>query len=231
MNSSGTQLEIPADARKLRAVKRTVILPLALMVVFALSRVPGMLPQNFSAAYALMFCAGVYFAGRIGWWVPFSVMLLTDIGLNLYYWLALGWDIWNPTALGYLALNYGGYAALFLLGRRFKPGSSFLGLLGGGVLGALLFYLITNTVSWLLNPFHNPEYTKTLAGWFTALTKGTGGWPQTWEFFRNTLLSGGLFTGLFVGAMKLNATAESAREKEEAPEPENAEAEPGEAKT
>ena len=48
-------------------------------------------------------------------------------------------------------------------------------------------------------------------------TKGTAGYAQTWEFFRNTLLSGGLFTGLFVGAMKLTAAAESAREKE-APE-------------
>jgi hypothetical protein len=97
------------------------------------------------------------------------------------------------------------------LGRRFKPGSSFLGLLGGGLLGALLFYLITNTASWLFNPFHNPEYTKDLLGWLTAMTKGTGGYPQTWEFFRNTLLSGGLFTGLFVGAMK--ASAESPQDK------------------
>jgi len=41
------------------AVKGKIALPLALMIVFALSRVPGMMPQNFSAAYALAFCAGV----------------------------------------------------------------------------------------------------------------------------------------------------------------------------
>ncbi len=66
-----------------------------------------------------------------------------------------------------------------------------------------------------------------------ALTTGTAGWPQTWEFFRNTLLSGGLFTGLFVGAMKLTQASESAKEKktEEKPseEPED-ESAPGEAK-
>jgi hypothetical protein len=224
------RLEIPGRARKLRAVKRTAFLPIALMVIFALSRVPGMLPENFSAAYALMFCAGVYFTGRVAWWVPFTVMLVTDVGLNLYYWLALGWNLWNGKTLLYLALNYSGFAVIFLLGRRFKPQSSFLGLLGGGVLGALLFYLITNTASWLLNPFNNPEYTKTLAGWITALTTGTTGWPQTWEFFRNTLLSGGLFTGLFVGAMKLNEAAESAQEKEDAPAAETPEPEPEEAK-
>lgn len=200
------------------------------MVIFALSRVPGMFPQNFSAAYALMFCAGVYFTGRLAWWIPFLVMLATDLGLNLYYWLALGYDVWETNKLGCLALNYVGYAALFFLGRKFKPGSSFVGLLGGGILGALLFYLITNTASWLLNPFNNPEYTRTLAGWLIALTKGTAGWPPTWEFFRNTLFSGGLFTGLFVAAMKLTTTAESAAEKEEAPESEPAEPQPEESK-
>ncbi len=189
-------------------------MPLALMLVFALSRMPGMLPQNFSAAYALAFCAGVYFSGTLAWWLPLLTLLATDIGLNIYYWLALGINVWELPLLKYQACNYLAYAALIWLGRRFKPQTSFRALLGGGVLGALLFYLITNTASWLFNPFGNPEYTKTLAGWFIALTKGTGGWPQTWEFFRNTLLSGGLFTALFAGAMKLSAAAESPAEKE-----------------
>jgi hypothetical protein len=109
------------------------------------------------------------------------------------------------------------------MGTKFHGKDSWLRLLSGGLLGAILFYFVTNTASWFFNPFGNPEYTKTLAGWITALTKGTAGWPQTWEFFRNTLLSGGLFTGLFVGAMKLGAAGESAREKEGA---ESAEEEP-----
>jgi len=195
-----------------------------LMVVFALSRIPGMLPQNFSAAYAIAFCAGIYFTGGLAWWLPLVTLLVTDIGLNMYYWLYLGWNVWELPVLKYQLFNYASYVALIWLGRRFKPRSSFLSLLGGGVLGALLFYLITNTASWFFNPFGNPEYTKDLIGWITALTKGTSGWPQTWEFFRNTLLSGGLFTGLFVGAMKLTASAESPQEKEAGA---RSEAEPG----
>ena len=183
------------------------------MLVFALSRMPGMLPQNFSAAYALAFCAGVYFSGRAAWWLPMLTLLATDIGLNLYYWLGLGISVWELPMLKYQACNYLAYAAIIWLGRRFKPQTSFRALLAGGVLGALLFYLITNTASWLFNPFGNPEYTKTLAGWLIALTKGTGGWPQTWEFLRNTLLSGGLFTALFAGAMKIAAAAESPADK------------------
>jgi len=214
-------------------VKGKIALPVALMVVFALSRIPGMMPQNFSAAYALAFCAGVYFPGRAAWWLPLATLAVTDAALNFYY-QSLGYDVWSWSVVRYQLCNYAAYAGLIGLGRRFKPQAAFLSLLAGGLLGAVLFYLITNTASWLFNPFGNPEYTKTLAGWFTALTKGTGGWPQTWEFFRNTLLSGGLFTALFAGAMKVSEAAESpadktagAREPEKA-EPAEAEAEPKE---
>lgn len=207
-------------------MKTKIIMPLLLMLVFALSRIPGMLPDNFSAAYAIAFCAGVYFSGRAGWWLPLLTLFLTDIGLNIYY-LCLGWHVFELPILKYQLFVYASYACLIWLGRRFKPQSSFSALLGGGILGALLFYLITNTASWFFNPFANAEYTKDLLGWITALTKGTTGWPSTWEFFLRTLMSGGLFTGLFVGAMKLTAAAESAREKgAEDEKAEESEAEP-----
>jgi len=196
-------------------------MPLAFMVAFAISRIPGMLPQNFSAAYAVLFCAGVYFTGRSAWWLPLLTMVITDVALNLYYRYSLGWHVFELSVVKFQVFNYLSYLVLIWLGKRFKPGSSFLGLLGGGILGAMLFYLITNTASWFFNPFANPEYSRTMMGWLRALIIGTSGWPQTWEFFRNTLLSGGLFTGLFVGAMKLTeklaSASESAREKETPP--------------
>lgn len=189
--------------------------PLVLFaVVFAVTRIPGLLPTNFSAAYALMFCAGVYFVGRMAWWFPLVLMAVTDLGLNCYYQFVRGVDAFSI----YQLVNYVAFAGLILLGRAFRPRDSLLKLAGGGVLGAILFYLLTNTAAWLFNPFGNPEYTKDLTGWMIALTKGTGGYPQTWEFFRNSLLGGGLFTGLFVGAMKLSEAPESEEEPAEAAE-------------
>jgi hypothetical protein len=190
------------------------LLPVLFVTVFALSRIPGLLPANFSAAYAFAFCAGVYFSKKISWWLPLLVLLATDIALNFYYQHKYPDDnVWSASNLANLAFNYTAYAGLIFLGRRFKPQSSFAALLGGGILGAVLFYLITNTASWFCNPFHNAGYTKNLAGWILALTKGADGFPPTWEFFRNTLLSGGLFTALFVGADKLTAPAESPADK------------------
>jgi hypothetical protein len=187
-------------------------LPFVFVALFAFSRWPGLLPWNFSAAYALVFCAGVYFTRRMAWWLPLGVMILTDVALN-FYWQSKGWHVWTWNVMRYQIVNYVAYFVIIGLGKRFKPGSSFLSLLGGGVLGALLFYVITNTASWLFNPFENPEYTKTIWGWLTSLITGTKGWPQSWEFFRNTLMSGGLFTALFVAAMKITAPAESPADK------------------
>jgi hypothetical protein len=193
-------------------------LPYVFMLVAALSRWPGLFPQNFSAFYGLAFCAGAFFPRNIKWWLPLTTLVLTDIALDFYY------RSFSATQF----VNYAAFAGIIWFGSKFNPRRSFLALLTGGILGAILFYVITNTAAWLFNPFGNPEYTKDLAGWLIALTKGTSGYPSTLEFFRNTLLSGGLFTGLFAGAMKLSEAAESAKEKEpqEAPakEPEGEEA-------
>src|SRR5258706_2919992 len=191
------------------------------MVLAALSRWPGLFPVNFSAFSALAFCAGAFFTGSMAWWLPLGTMLGTDILLNLVYYHA-------PVFNGYMMVKLLSFAGLVAVGKCFSPRSSWLSLLGGGLVGAVLFYLITNTASWL----YNPEYPKTFAGWIQALTRGTLENPPTWTFFRNTLLSGGLFTGLFAGALKLTESSESAEEKKAGdervpeqdaePEPENA---------
>jgi len=182
-------------------------LPLALMmVVFAITRWPGLMPQNFSAAYAMAFCAGVYFPPRMRWWLPLGTLFALDLLLNIFYYGVSAVD-------SYTVIKLGAFALLIFLGTRFRPRSSWLALLSGGLLGALLFYVITNTASW----WFDPGYPKTLGGLIQALTTGLPGYPPTWTFLKNTLLSGGLFTGLFCGAMKLADAPEEAEETEEEP--------------
>ena len=129
------------------------------------------MPQNFSVVYAFVFCAGVFFPRKLVWWLPLATIFATDIGLNFYYQYKYpGENVWSAANLANLAFNYVAYLALLLLGRVFKPKDSLVKLVGGGLLGAILFYFITNTASWLFNPFNNPEYSKTIAGWIIALT-------------------------------------------------------------
>lgn len=194
-------------------------LPYIFMLLAALSRWPGLFPPNFSVFYGLCFCAGAFFPRNIKWWLPMGALVVTDLVLNIFYYKAF-----SPMQL----MTYVGFAAIIWFGARFNPRSKFLKLLSGGVLGAVLFWFITNTAAWLFNPFNNPEYTKDLSGWLIALTKGTGGYPTTLEFFLNTLTSGGLFTGLFAGAMKLTEAPEPSTEKAAEEEPAE-DAEPDEA--
>jgi len=193
-----------------------------MMIAFALSRWPGLLPDNFSAAYALAFCAGVYFPRQLAWWLPMSAFLATDGLMNVWYYQVA------PLS-PYMLVNYGSYAAIIGIGKWFSARASWFKLVSGSLLGAILFYLVTNTSAWL----QNPEYAKTLAGWIQALTVGIPRFPPTWMFFWKTLLSTGLFTGLFVGAMKLSqkAEAEEAEASEEEPEtqPEGAQTEESQA--
>ena len=205
-------------------MKGKVILSVIFVATFALSRIPGLLPPNFSVAYAFAFCAGVYFSGAMAWWLPLATMVATDVVLNLFFYH-------EPPIAGYLLVNYAVYALLIALGRWFGRNASFFKVVSGGVLGAFLFYLVTNTLAWL----QDPAYAKTIAGWIQALTTGRPDWqPTTWEMFRNTLASGGLFTALFAASAKL--TSESPAEKnagQRAPEKESeaeAPAEPEEAK-
>jgi thiosulfate reductase cytochrome b subunit len=199
-------------------------LPGIFLLVAALSRWPGLMPPNFSAVYALIFCSASLFPSTWGWKVSFGFLVLSDLALNAWYQWGLGIQVFSGPGFLYLAGNYVAFGAVYLLGRMFRGDRSLSRLVGGGVLGAILFYLVTNSLSWLLNPFHNPEYTRTLAGWIQALTKGAGDWPGTWQFFKNSLLSSALFTALF-GWGGLYASAESPAEKGEVPE----ESEPEEA--
>ena len=183
--------------------KRNKFLPVLFVGVLAMSRIPGIFPQNFSVVYAFAFCAGVYFRGAMAWWLPLCVMAATDAALNIFYYHVAPFGI-------YLLLNYAIYAALIGLGRWFGSRAGFFKLLLGGIFGAVIFYLVTNSLTWWQDSF----YAKTIAGWIQALTTGHPEiLPTTWELFRNTLLSGGIFTALFVGAAKLTAPAESPVEK------------------
>ena len=183
------------------------------MLIFAVSRWPGMLPQNFSAAHALLFCAAFWLSGWLGWVLPLATIIVTDILLNVF---AYDVTVLDPT----LVTNWM-ILALFVvlakwLARRRSYGRVFLGTL----FGALLFYLVSNSVSWMVNP----AYVKTIAGWVQALTVGLPGFPPTWMFGLKTLLGTGLFTGLFAGAMKLSEVMDATEPESEAEDTEEDEA-------
>ena len=69
-------------------MKSKFLLPAILVAALAVSRIPGLMPGNFSVAYAFVFCAGAFLRGAMRWWLPLGTMMVTDVALNLYYHVA-----------------------------------------------------------------------------------------------------------------------------------------------
>lgn len=150
--------------------------------------------SNFSPVMAISFCGAVYFRNRWMWLIPFVALSLSDLYINSFYAREYGFA-WPLSGVIARTACFG--VALFI-GARVAKHKSWLNLLNGSLLSALIFYLVTNTQSWAADAF----YAKTLAGWWQALTVGHPEYPPTVFFFKNTLFGDLLFTGLFSGIME-----------------------------
>jgi len=177
--------------------------PIALLLLVVVCRVVfgiagstdmhGML-HNFSPIAAIALCGAVFLPKRIAAILPLAGLFLSDLALDLFYKVPFFSADILPR---YLALVLISGLGFLLRGKVRLPG-----LLAGSFAGSILFYIITNTGSWL----SDPAYAKTAAGWLQALTVGTGNpaYPPTWWFYRHTLASDLVFTLLFVGAIALS---------------------------
>ncbi len=173
---------------------RVALLLILIATLYRLLPTMDMSLANFSPLMAIAFCGAVYFRNRWMWLVPFLALFLSDIYINNFY--AREYGMHWPTA-GFIVRTFCFVAAIGL-GAWVAKRKSWLWLLNGSLLGAVVFYLLTNTQSW----FSDPYYAKSLAGWWQALTVGHPEFPPTLYFFRNTLFGDLMFTGFFAGIME-----------------------------
>lgn len=172
-------------------------LAIVLIVLAALYRIlptMDMSLANFSPVMAIAFCGAVYFTNRWMWLVPFLALGLSDIYINHFYATEYG----HSWPLSGLIARTACFGAALLIGAYVARRKSWLSLLNGGLIGAIFFYLVTNTQSWISDPF----YAKSLAGWWQAMTIGHPQYPPTIFFFKNTLFGDLMFTGLFASLME-----------------------------
>lgn len=153
--------------------------------------------NNFAPVMALAFCSAVYFRDKRMWAVPFVALTISDLYLDYHYATTLA-ETWTWPSVVLRLVCFG---AAVLIGLAVARRKSWLTLLGGTLAGSLFFYLVTNTDAWVRLPF----YAKTLEGWWQAVTAGLPGYPPTIWFFRNTLASDVIFTGVFALAMEFAA--------------------------
>lgn len=153
--------------------------------------------SNFAPLMALTFCAALYFRDKRLWLVPFAALAISDLYLDYHYatTYAETW-LWPSVAVRLVC-----FGLALPLGRMVAQHKNWLTVFSGVLASSLFFYLATNTDAWIRDPF----YVKTAAGWWQAMTVGRPEFPPTLFFFRNTLLSDLLFTGVFVQMMEYAA--------------------------
>jgi hypothetical protein len=175
----------------------SVLLALGLIALAAAFRVAAVYApelSNFSPIMALAFCGAAYLQRRALWLVPFAALTLSDLWIDAHYASAYGYT-WE---LGGQLLRIACFGAALGVGLLVSRRRSVLNLVSGALGCSILFYLVTNSASWLGDAY----YAKTAAGWWQAMTVGHIEFPPTLWFFRNTLAGDLLFTGLFAVVME-----------------------------
>lgn len=150
---------------------------------------PSWLP-GFSPLVAMILCGAAFLPRRSAITLPFAAILFTDIALNHFYK--------SPALTPDMAGNFAAFAAIAFLGWRLRSRAGFSTMLPAAIASSIFFYLVSNSLSWMLIP----DYAKTFSGWFQALTTGLPGYAPTWTFLRNELVSNTLFTALFVACVQ-----------------------------
>lgn len=163
-------------------------------IFFRLIRVdlaPESLP-NFAPLMAAALCGAVFIPGWLGLVVPVGALLVSDALLNVHYGM--------PVVSTQLLWTLPGYLIAVGLGWMIRERrGGLLAILGGTLVASVLFYLITNTGSWL----GLAAYPQNFTGWIQSLTIGLPGYPPTWVFFRNSLVSDLLFAAFFVAVERV----------------------------
>ncbi len=132
-------------------------------------------PANFAPMAAIGLFGGVYFSRKQALLLPVAAMVISDF--------FIGFD-----SLESRLVVYGSILLASLIGLWVKNHKNVFSVIGGSLLGSILFYLITNCVIF----YSTRMYPHTLSGQLVSYTNAL-------PFFRNTLLGDLVYTVAFFG--------------------------------
>jgi hypothetical protein len=184
------RIDRPGEAGQVAAMFAAFVLLFVVIVYRIVSGFAGSADyswlHNFAPLAAVALCGAAYLPRRVAIVLPLVGLLISDVVLNVAHYH-------QPFFTFDIVPRYFALALIAGLGFALRGRDRLGALLGASFVGSVVFYVITNTGSWL----YEPAYAKSFAGWLQALTTGLPGYPATWIFYRNTLLGDLMFTLLF----------------------------------
>ena len=132
-------------------------------------------PPNFTPIAALALFSGVFFRDRfLALTIPIGVMMISDLFLG-----------WHSTIL----FVYVAFILMVFIGRALQSRVTIGYIAGGGITGAMLFFIITNFGVWLTGTMYPPTWQGLIAAYIAAI-----------PFLHNMILGTLFYSALFFGA-------------------------------
>lgn len=133
-------------------------------------------PANFAPIGAIAIFSGLYLPKKWAMVLPLAAMFFSDLFIGFYAWPIM-------------ASVYASFIVMGLIGLAIRKNKKLSTVLGGTILGSVIFYLLTNGSVWAFGTL----YPHTAAGLVQSYTMAI-------PFFRNSLLGDLFYTGALVGA-------------------------------
>ena len=132
-------------------------------------------PANFAPIGAIAIFSGMYLPKKLAIILPVAAMFFSDIFLGFYAW---------PIMLSV----YAGFIIMALIGLAVRKNKKLSTILGGTILGSVIFYLITNGAVCAFGSLYDHNLAGLAQSYIMAI-----------PFFRNSLLGDLFYTGALVG--------------------------------
>jgi hypothetical protein len=133
-------------------------------------------PANFAPIGAIAIFSGIYLPKKWAIILPLAAMFFSDLFIGFY-------------ALPIMFSVYAGFIVMGLISLQIRKNKKVSTVLGGTILGSVIFYLVTNGAVWAFGSL----YSHTVAGLMQSYSMAI-------PFFRNSLLGDLFYTGVLVGA-------------------------------
>jgi len=133
-------------------------------------------PANFAPIGAIAIFSGLYLPRKWAIVLPLAAMFFSDLFIGFYN-------------LPIMFSVYGSLAMMGVIGLWIRKNKKLSTVLGGTILGSVIFYLLTNGAVWAFGSLYPPTAAGLLQSYYMAI-----------PFFRNSLLGDLFYTGVLVGA-------------------------------
>lgn len=133
-------------------------------------------PANFAPIGGIAIFSGLYLPKKWALALPLAAMFFSDLFIGFY-------------SLPIMFSVYAGFIIMGIIGLMARQNKKLSAILGGAILGSVIFYLITNGAVWAFGSLYPHTAAGLLESYYLAI-----------PFFRNSLLGDLFYTGVLVGA-------------------------------